>query len=113
MQAERRRLILQLNHINNRGSLTSSGEAEAEIRVASTSPGNNGLTIDFLLKEMLERDSGLGRSSWAFSEIVMEDFNTEERVSAGSCDHMICADAVLQKIQVCVPIMHTALVVKS
>ena len=110
MQAERRRLILQLDQINSRNSLGTSTmrEAGADIQIAlSPFPGNDEQTADALLKELLKRDSGFSRS-WCFSDRLdggtLEDFNKiDGRVSSG-CDHiddhMISADAVLQKIQV-------------
>ena len=103
-------MILQLNDINSTGSLTSSGGTEADILTASS---NDVFTIDVLLREMLKRDGGL---IWGSSESGMEDFNkTGGRVSAGGFDdYMICADAVLQKIQVgVILIMYPALDVKS
>ena len=74
---------------------------------SSVFPGNDALTVDVLLKEMLKRDNGYSRS-WgsACSDSGMGNLiKTEECVSAGqNCDqfddHMICADEVLQNIQV-------------
>jgi hypothetical protein len=111
MQAERRRLILQLDQINSRSPLGTSNTREAgtDIQIASSPfPGSDALTVDVLLKEMLKRDGGFSRS-WCFSDGLdggtLEDSNKiDGRVSSGRCDHiddhMICADAVLQKIQV-------------
>jgi len=111
MQAERRRLILQLDQINSRSPLGTSNTREAgtDIQIASSPfPGSDALTVDVLLKEMLKRDGGFSRS-WCFSDGLdggtLEDSNKiDGRVSSGRCDHiddhMISADAVLQKIQV-------------